>query len=76
MINDTPKLVTLGHMARKAGVTTKWLRSEAEAGRVPCLKAGDRLLFLPDAVIDILSQRAARYQSEETEAAQGESSHV
>lgn len=61
MMNEIPKLVTLGHMARKAGVTTKWLRSEAEAGRLPYLKAGDRLLFSPDAVIDTLSRRAEEY---------------
>ena len=60
-------------MARKTGVTTKWLRSEVEAGRLPCLKAGDRLLFSPDTVIDILSKRAAQYQRGDAESTEGES---
>jgi len=53
-------LVTLGHMARKLGVRTSWLRSEAEAGRIPHLRAGDRLLFVPDVIVSLLAERASQ----------------
>ena len=58
MMNAAPKLLTLCAMARRVHVTQKWLKSEAEAGRVPHLKAGDRLLFDPDSVEKLLLQWA------------------
>jgi hypothetical protein len=38
----------------------KWLRDEAEAGRIPHLKAGKALLFDPEAVERVLVERAGR----------------
>lgn len=52
------KLVPLLTMARRLGVTQKWLRVEADAGRLPALKAGARLLFVPEAVEAELLKRA------------------
>lgn len=52
-------LLPLGPMARHLRVTTGWLRSEADAGRVPCLRAGNRYLFAPNAVELRLAERAA-----------------
>ncbi len=52
-------LLPLGPMARRLRVTTGWLRAEADAGRVPCLRAGTRYLFAPDAVERVLAERAA-----------------
>ena len=52
-------LLPLGQMARRVRVTAGWLRAEADAGRVPCLRAGTRYLFAPDAVERLLSERAA-----------------
>ena len=46
------------HTARRIGVTARWLRTEADAGRIPCLRAGSRLLFAPDAVERELAKRA------------------
>jgi len=57
---NTPNLVTLGHMSRRLGVTSAWLRSEADSGRIPHLLAGERYLFVPDVVIELLANRAAR----------------
>jgi len=54
------KLLTLGAMARRLGVETKWLRGEAEAGLLPHVKAGKTLLFNPRAVERILVERASR----------------
>jgi len=47
-------------MARRLGVTQKWMRAEAEAGRIPCLRAGRRFLFNPAAVEQAFAARAAQ----------------
>ena len=44
------QLLPLSRMARRLHVTVGWLRSEADAGRVPCLRADKRYLFVPDVV--------------------------
>jgi hypothetical protein len=54
-----PKLLTLGPMARQLRLPVRWLRAEAEAGRVPCLRAEGAFLFDPAAVESILLRRAA-----------------
>ncbi len=46
-------------MARVAGVPLGWLKAEAEAGRLPSLKAGRVFLFHPASVLEALSRRAA-----------------
>ena len=51
--------LSLGQMARTLRVTSGWLKAEAEAGRVPALKAGNRFLFDRDAVIAEIARRAA-----------------
>jgi hypothetical protein len=45
-------------MARLLGVTSKWLRDEAQAGRIPHLPAGKTLLFDADLVERLLAERA------------------
>ena len=55
-------LLPTGPMARRLRVTAAWLREEADAGRVPCLKAGKRFLFVPEAVERVLAERAATEQ--------------
>lgn len=58
MLKTRPQLIPLGPMARMLRVTAKWLRSEAEAGRIPCLRAGKALLFNADTVESLLLARA------------------
>jgi hypothetical protein len=60
---DDTTLLSLPRMARRLGVTSNWLREESDAGRVPCLKAGNRYLFSPDAVLRVLAERAARLEA-------------
>ena len=43
---------------RRHGLTLAWLKAEAQAGRLPCLRVGRRLLFDPEAVEHVLLQRA------------------
>ena len=54
------KLLPLCAMARRMYVSNKWLRGEAEAGRIPHLKAGKTLLFNPDVVEPLLVERASK----------------
>ena len=53
------KLFTLGAMARRLGVETKWLREEAASG-LPHIKAGKTLLFDVGTVEQILLNRAGQ----------------
>jgi len=50
---------TLRGLARRTGLPASWLRAEVEAGRIPALRAGRRILFHPDVVNEVLLQRAA-----------------
>ncbi|MCO6436710.1 MAG: hypothetical protein J5J06_06445 [Phycisphaerae bacterium] len=60
-MNEThpPRLLPLGNMARRLRVTATWLRAEAEAGRLPALRADKRFLFVPELVEAVLAERAA-----------------
>jgi len=57
-MDTKPCLIPLGPMARRMHVTARWLRGEAEAGRIPALRAGRTLLFAPEAVEAVLVERA------------------
>jgi hypothetical protein len=58
MMIQQAKLLPVGPMARRLRVPAKWLREEAEAGRVPCLKADRAFLFDPETTEAVLLQRA------------------
>jgi len=50
---------SLSRTATTLGVPISWLKREAEASRVPCLRAGRRFLFDMEAVSKALSERSA-----------------
>ena len=52
------KLLPVGPTARRFRVPVRWLRAEAEAGRIPHVKAERVLLFDPEAVERVLLERA------------------
>jgi excisionase family DNA binding protein len=54
----TAALQPLSHAARFLNVPSTWLRAEAEAGRIPHLRAGRAFLFDLDLVEQLLIQRA------------------
>ena len=58
------ELLSLPRMARRLGVTQQWLRDQADAGRVPNLKAGRRYLFNAGAVEQALAVEAASLPTE------------
>ena len=57
---EQSELLTLPRLARRLGVTQQWLRAQADAGKIPCLKAGNRYLFNPVAVQKALAAKAAQ----------------
>ena len=61
---DDEKLLPVGPMARRMRVPVKWLRGEAEAGKVPHLRADKVLLFDPKTVERVLLSRARQDGSE------------
>ena len=48
----------LARRFRRYGLTMVWLEAEAKAGRIPCFRAGRRLLFDSTAVEQALLERA------------------
>lgn len=53
-------LVHIGVLARQLKVTSSWLRAEAEAGRLPHIKAGKTILFDAETVRKLLLERAKK----------------
>lgn len=60
----TSTFIPLREMATKLGVPISWLEQEARAGNIPYLKAGRRLLFKPEDVEQILTERATATPNE------------
>ncbi len=50
--------ISLQRLAQRLGLPAAWLKSEAEAGRIPSLRAGRRLVFNSEAVEQTLIERA------------------
>jgi hypothetical protein len=55
-------LTSLTGLSIRLRLPRKWLRAEALASRIPCLKIGRKLLFNPGAVEKALAERAASGQ--------------
>jgi len=52
-------LLSLNKLAARLRLPRAWVRREAIAGRLPCLRVGRRLLFTLEAVERALTNRAA-----------------
>lgn len=57
-MNTQSKLLPVGPTARRFRVPVRWLKAEADAGRIPCVRADAVLLFDPDIVERVLLERA------------------
>jgi hypothetical protein len=62
-MDTTTRLQPLNLVARRLRVPLKWLRAEAEAGRIPALLAGNQFLCDLEAVEAALLKRARRPSS-------------
>ena len=58
LVDEKRDLIPLTTEARRLRVSSKWLREEAEAGRIPALRAGKTFLVHPPSVEAALIQRA------------------
>jgi len=65
------ELLSLPRAARRLGVTARWLRAEADAGRVPCLRADSRYVFDLAALTRAIADRAARPEQTDANRRQG-----
>jgi hypothetical protein len=52
------RIVPLNILARRLRVSVGWLKAEAEAGRIPSLRADKQFLCNPEAVEKALLERA------------------
>jgi excisionase family DNA binding protein len=59
MENTTPQLLSLPALATALKLPDGWIKAEADAGRIPHLRIGNRYRFNLDAVIRALAERAA-----------------
>jgi hypothetical protein len=50
----------LRRLASRTGLPAAWLKAEADAGRIPCLRVGRSLKFNVEAVERVLAERAAQ----------------
>jgi excisionase family DNA binding protein len=54
--------ITLNRLATELKLPKDWLRHEAIAGRLPCLRVGRKILFNLSAVNQALADRATKCQ--------------
>ncbi len=59
MIASEVRLLNAAALARFLGTSTKWIKQEADAGRLPHVKADRQYLFDREAVESVLLKRAA-----------------
>lgn len=58
MINNTSHLLSLPELADALKLPQGWIKSEADAGRIPNLRIGKRYRFNREAVVAALLARA------------------
>ncbi len=56
--NQTERPFTVAQLARYLGVTSAWLRAEADGGRLPHVRTDTGMLFDRETVERILAERA------------------
>lgn len=59
-MRNESRLLPAGPMARRLRVPVRWLKAEAEAGRIPHVRADRVLLFDPETVEAVLLDRARK----------------
>jgi hypothetical protein len=50
LMRNAPVFIPLHLLALRLGLSRAWLKAEAEANRIPCVRAGRRLMFHQAAV--------------------------
>lgn len=57
-MDTTRPYETVQELARALRLPAAWVKREAQAGRLPCIQVGRRLMFCREDVIQSLSSRA------------------
>ncbi len=60
MENGNPQLLSLPALAEALKLPERWIKAEADAGRIPHLRIGKRYRFNRESVVAVLAQRAAQ----------------
>jgi excisionase family DNA binding protein len=60
MENVNQQLLSLPALAEALRLPERWLKAEADAGRIPHLKIGKRYRFNRETVVGVLAQRAGQ----------------
>lgn len=63
-MNNNKGLVDIGQLAARLKLPIRWLKTEAKAGRLPCLRVGRRWFFDALTVDQTLAERASRRAGE------------
>lgn len=58
------RIVSLNGLSRELRIPRNWLKTEADTGRIPCLRVGRKRLFNLAAVQRALAERAAQIETE------------
>jgi hypothetical protein len=56
-MDPRPKYLTLAELARITGLPFEWLKKEADARRLPCLRVGRQRMFDREAALAALADR-------------------
>ena len=54
----TPTLLSLHELGKITRLPVSWIRREADAGKLPCIRAGRRRVFDLEQVLLVLADRA------------------
>ncbi len=60
MENGNAQLLSLPALAEALKLPERWIKAEADAGRIPHLRIGRRYRFNRETVVAVLAQRAAQ----------------
>lgn len=69
---SSDEFVNIHGLARILQLPCKWLEAEANAGRLPCLRIGNRFRFSVEAVRAALAEQAATVAIEDGASPKGE----
>lgn len=54
------RLIRIGELSEQTGLPMAWLKREADAGRIPCVRAGRARMFNLQQVLTTLDDRVKR----------------
>jgi hypothetical protein len=59
-MRPSTRFVQITQLSRTIGLPAAWIRREADAGRLPCIRAGRLRMFDTEAVLRVLAERQSK----------------